>query len=181
MNRLHQYVARLLHLPSDASRSFGKLRLEESINRMDSSIETVPKAEWIHDGMTDSEIVKAVYYGTFPLHILSLDIDRNMELTFHNEKLWIISFTTIPEHWMIYRPARDYLIHALTKGLGVSPGLSEKHHPFWVNDDVTAEIISEENADGLSKLTLKIASMDISMEVWKEKRIRERQFSKSGL
>lgn len=82
---------------------------------------------------------------------------------------------------MIYRPARDYLIHALTKGLGVSPGLSEKHHPFWVNDDVTAEIISEENADGLSKLTLKIASMDISMEVWKEKRIRERQFSKSGL
>lgn len=158
MNRLHQYVARLLHLPSDASRSFGKLRLEESIDRMDSSIETVPKAEWIHDGMTDSEIVKAVYYGTFPLHILSLDIDRNMELTFHNEKLWIISFTTIPEHWMIYRPARDYLIHALTKGLGVSPGLSEKHHPFWVNDDVTAEIISEENADGLSKLTLKIAS-----------------------
>lgn len=104
-----------------------------------------------------------------------------MELTFHNEKLWIISFTTIPEHWMIYRPARDYLIHALTKGLGVSPGLSEKHHPFWVNDDVTAEIISEENADGLSKLTLKIASMDISMEVWKEKHIRERQLSKSGL
>ena len=91
MNRLHQYVARLLHLPSDASRSFGKLRLEESIDRMDSSIETAPKAEWIHDGMTDSEIVKAVYYGTFPLHILSLDIDRNMELTFHNEKLWIIS------------------------------------------------------------------------------------------
>ena len=87
MNRLHQYVARLLHLPSDASRSFGKLRLEESIDRMDSSIETAPKAEWIHDGMTDSEIVKAVYYGTFPLHILSLDIDRNMELTFNNKKL----------------------------------------------------------------------------------------------
>lgn len=66
MNRLHQYVARLLHLPSDASRSFGKLRLEESIDRMDSSIETVPKAEWIHDGMTDSEIVKLSITALFP-------------------------------------------------------------------------------------------------------------------